>query len=110
MPNDALAWRRVDDGLVLHIALIPKSSRDEIGEVVKSVSGYALRVKVRALPDKGYANQAVIKLLSKWLGTPKTSFVLVSGSRSRYKTIKIIGSFEKIAKVLETRLQRGETA
>ena len=94
-------WKQTVDGVILHIVLTPKSSRDAIGDIVDTVSGRALRVKVRAIPDKGKANQAAIKLLAKWIRVPKTSVELVSGSRSRYKTIKYLGDSEKIIKLLE---------
>ncbi len=93
--------------MLLHISLTPKSSRDEIGEIIEGPSGVVLKAKVRAIPDKGKANQALIKLLAKSLRLPKTSMQLVSGSRSKQKTIKILGDFEEISKMLETSVRRG---
>ncbi len=94
-------WRAVEGGCALHISLTPKSSRDEIGEIIEGPSGLVLKVKVRAIPDKGKANQALIILLAKSLRLPKTSLDIVSGSRSKLKTIKISGGFKEILKMLE---------
>jgi len=101
------AWRAVDGGALLHILLTPKSSRDEIGEIVVGPAGLVLKAKVRAIPDKGKANQALIKLLSKSFRLPKTSFGITSGSRSRPKTVKISGDFKEISKMLETCVKLG---
>jgi len=50
-----------------------------------------LRMRVKAVPDKGKANAAVIALLAKALGVPKSSVTLVSGDTARLKTIQIEG-------------------
>lgn len=100
-------WRAVDGGVLLHISLTPKSSRDEIGAIVEGASGLVLKAKVRAIPDKGMANQALIKLLSKSFRLPKTSFEITSGSRSRLKIVKISGDFKEISKTLETCVKLG---
>ncbi|PHR91013.1 MAG: hypothetical protein COA69_13230 [Robiginitomaculum sp.] len=98
-------WRPVTGGVILHISLTPKSSMDAVGEIVEGAGGYVLKVKVRAIPDKGAANQAVVKLLGKWVGVPKSSLELVSGGRSRLKSIKISGNSADIVKVLEMRVE-----
>ena len=98
-------WRCDDDGVRLFVHLTPKASRDHVGACVVGPNGVVLKVRVRALPDKGKANQAVIKLLSKWLNVPKTSLELLSGSRSRQKCIKIYGKNVEILKLLETLIE-----
>lgn len=50
-----------------------------------------LRMRVKAVPDKGKANAAVIALLAKALGVPKSAMTLVSGDTARLKTIQIEG-------------------
>ena len=101
------AWRAVEGGALLHISLTPKSSRDEIGAIIEGPSGVVLKAKVRAIPDKGEANQALIKLLAKSLRLPRTSMELVSGSRSKLKIIKILGDFKEVSKMLETSIKLG---
>lgn len=51
--------------------------------------GRSLIVKVTAPPDKGKANAAVVKLLSKSLRLPKSAFSIVAGEKARMKTIEI---------------------
>jgi uncharacterized protein YggU (UPF0235/DUF167 family) len=50
-----------------------------------------LRIRVKAVPDKGKANAAVIALLAKALGVPKAAVTLVSGDTARLKTVAIAG-------------------
>ena len=98
-------WRVDVDGVRLFLHLTPKASRDVVGGVFESTDGVVLKVRVRALPDKGKANQAVVKLLANWLGVSKTSLKLLSGFRSRQKTIKIFGEKSEIVELLETRIK-----
>ena len=50
-----------------------------------------LRIRVKAVPDKGKANAAVIALLAKAMGVPKAAVTLVSGDTARLKTVAIAG-------------------
>jgi uncharacterized protein len=50
-----------------------------------------LKIRVRAVPDKGAANAAVLKLLAKSLGMPKSALELVSGHTARVKTVRVTG-------------------
>ena len=90
------------DCVRLFVHLTPKAAGDRVGEIMQMNTGAVLKVRVRALPDKNAANQALIKLLAKWLGVPKSSLELASGSCSRYKTIKIFGKTSEIVRMLET--------
>lgn len=51
-----------------------------------------LRVSVTAIPEKGKANTALIKFLSKTWRLPKSAFSIISGELSRNKALKISGS------------------
>lgn len=48
-----------------------------------------LKVRVSAVPEKGRANVAVIKLLAKALGISKSDINLMSGLTSRHKVFEI---------------------
>ena len=50
-----------------------------------------LRVRVSAPPVEGKANEALERLLAKALGVPKIAVGVVSGTRSRDKTVVIDG-------------------
>jgi uncharacterized protein len=55
----------------------------------------ALRVAVTAPPEKGKANRAIIALLSKKLGVPKSAIELASGETSPQKRLLIVGGSEQ---------------
>lgn len=85
------AWYRLSDkGLSLHLRVTPNAGRDAIDGVELRDDGSAvLRVRVSAVPDKGKANAAVVALLAKKLGIPKSLIALVSGETSRFKTLLV---------------------
>lgn len=56
--------------------------------------GDVLRVKVRARPEKGHANQALIDLLARRLGVAPGSLTIVRGASSRHKLVKVDGLTE----------------
>ena len=56
---------------------------------VIGMDGKVLKVKVRASPEKGKANQAVIDLLAKHYKVPKCSIIIKSGETSRVKLFLI---------------------
>ena len=69
----------------LQIKVIPSSSKDcTVGWLEDT-----LKIKVKAPPDKGKANKAVITVLEKTLSLPKDSVNIDSGLTSCLKTINI---------------------
>lgn len=71
----------------LQIKVIPSSSKDCIAGWLEDT----LKVKVKAPPEKGKANKAVIKTLEKTLELPKGSITISSGTTSTRKNIEISG-------------------
>ncbi len=53
--------------------------------------GHALRLRVRAPPEKGKANEAVIRLLAELLEVPPARIRVVRGTASRDKLIEVEG-------------------
>ena len=67
------------------IIVKPGTSQEKIVE-----SGdHELTVYLRAKPHDGEANTALIKLLAKYFGIPKTAIKITHGYKSRTKTIEI---------------------
>jgi uncharacterized protein (TIGR00251 family) len=67
--------------------------------------GDAYRVKLTAPPVEGEANKALIGILAKKMGVPKKSVQIVSGGRSRVKTISVEGlSIKEADELLKTSL------
>ena len=83
----------------IQIKVLPRSSRNQI---IGSDDG-VFRVKLTAPPVEGKANTALKEFLSKKLGVAKGSIEIVSGERSRQKSVRIHGLFpEEINRVLES--------
>lgn len=76
---------------IIHIRVLPRASCNEI---VCSDDG-TIRVKLTAPPVGGRANKALQKLLAARLGVPKRHVEIVSGERSRGKSIRVRGLTEK---------------
>ena len=80
------------DGAVLRLRVTPNARADSIEGIEPDAEGQdQLRVKVRAVPEKGRANAAVIALLAKRLGIPKSAFSVMSGDTSRNKRLAVSG-------------------
>jgi hypothetical protein len=85
-------WRLRDGKLVLSVRLTPKSARDEIGGVERLADGKAiLKARVRAVPQNGEANEALLRLIAKALHVPAASVRLESGASGRVKTVSLTG-------------------
>ncbi len=85
-------YRREPDGLLLFLRVTPNAGADRIEGVEQRDDGTAvLRIRVRAIPDKGKANAAVIALVAKALGVPKSAVALVAGDTARLKTLRLGG-------------------
>lgn len=95
------AWNLRGDALVLSVRLTPKSSRDEIGGLAGLADGrMVLQVRVRAVPEAGAANEALLRLLAKTLHMPVRSLRLESGATSRVKTLLLTGDTDALQAAL----------
>ena len=53
--------------------------------------GDAWKVRVKEAPERGRANEAVLRLLSETLALPRTALKLVSGHGGREKIVELTG-------------------
>lgn len=85
-------WKVDGEDLVLRVRATPNASRDAVEGAEADADGRPyLRVRVRAVPEKGKANKAVAALLAKAWGVPKSSVSVVKGETDRVKTLQITG-------------------
>lgn len=95
-------WRAVAGGVLLTLRVTPKSARDAIEGIETLSDGLTvLKLRVRALPTDGQANDAVAAVFSKALKLPKSSVVLERGGASRVKTLRLAGDPVRIIAKLE---------
>jgi len=50
-----------------------------------------LKIKVSAAPEKGKANQCLVKYLAKYLGVKKSEVSIISGTTSPIKHVQVSG-------------------
>jgi uncharacterized protein len=95
-------WAASADGVVLTVRLTPKGGRDAIDGIEQSADGrVVLKVRVRAAPSEGEANDALVRLIAKVVGVPPRAVILISGHTSRLKRLKIDGPAIALAESLE---------
>lgn len=100
-PEPALALRETDAGVTVRLRVSPRARRDRIdGAVAEADGSFALKVSVTASPDKGRANEAVIALLARALGVPKSRLEVAQGTTSRHKTLRVAGDPGALARRL----------
>lgn len=85
MDAESLALVPTSRGTLLQLAVRPGARASKI----LGVHGGSLRVSVAAPPERGRANQAALELLADTLGILPSALRLVTGTRSRTKTVLV---------------------
>lgn len=81
------------DGIRVHLRVAPRASRNGITGTMPGADGRTrLKVSVTAAPEGGRANAAVMKLLARAWGVPKSSLEVVAGATDRNKVLLVSGS------------------
>ena len=89
----------------ISLKVVPGSSRDE----VVGWLGDSLKVKVKAPPEKGRANEAVVALLADRLGIDSLSIAVVSGHGSPAKVVAVEGMSDEAIHRAFSREKPGKT-
>ncbi|MCD6109627.1 DUF167 domain-containing protein [bacterium] len=71
----------------LRIKVLPKSAKNEVVDIMDDNT---IKIRIKAVPEKGKANKELVKFLSKELDLPKTSVQIISGKTDQIKLIKIV--------------------
>ena len=91
------------DGVAFRVRLTPKGGRDALeGWAKASDDTVHLKARVRAAPQDGKANAALLALLAKELGVAKSALAIVGGDKARLKTVRASGD----TRVLQARLDK----
>ena len=85
-------WKVTPEGINLPIKVVPKCNRTEI---VAWENG-ELKIRLAAIPEKGEANQELIRFLAKFFKLPKSSFVITHGETSRHKIVQVATTLDKM--------------
>ncbi|WP_163848833.1 DUF167 domain-containing protein [Pseudooceanicola aestuarii] len=71
-------------GATIAVRVTPRAASNQV-----TVQDGAIRVRVTTVPEAGRANAAVVKLLARCLGVPKSALVLEQGQTARDKVFRI---------------------
>lgn len=94
-------WRVENDVLRVFVRLTPRGGRDAIDGVAVRDDGRAvLKVRVRAAPESGEANSALVRLLAKSLGVSSSQVTLVAGHTARIKTLSVAADAAGLVKAM----------
>jgi uncharacterized protein YggU (UPF0235/DUF167 family) len=89
------------DHLRLEVRLTPRAACDLIeGEKLLSDGRRVLAARVRAVPEKGAANEALLRLVAKSCGVARSRVSLVAGHGARLKSVRVEGDPERLAAAL----------
>jgi uncharacterized protein YggU (UPF0235/DUF167 family) len=93
---------RRSDGVVFLVRLTPKGGREAVEGWASAADGKShLKARVRTAPEGGKANAALIALLAKELGVPKSALAITGGEKARLKTVAATGDTSALAARLE---------
>lgn len=100
---NACAWTSSAHGVVIDVRLTPRSARDQI-EGLRSLSdGRAvIAVRVRAVPEDGKANDALLQVIARSLDVRVSDCALESGGKSRLKSVSVKGDPDALSRKLES--------
>ncbi len=83
--------RETEDGIIIPVKIQPNSSKEKVmGEYAEK-----LKIAVTSPPEKGKANKAIVKALTKWLNIKTSDIQIVSGEKSKDKEIFVRNITEK---------------
>lgn len=74
-------------GITIRVHVVPRASANK----VLGVHNGALKVALTAPPVEGAANKALVELMAKALGVPKSAVTIHSGETSRHKSLLVAG-------------------
>lgn len=91
LPEAAAIRERVDGKGLIEVRVTPNASADE---VILPLGGstHLLAIRTSAPPERGKANEAVLRLLAKALDLPASSLAIVGGATSRTKLVRVVDS------------------
>jgi uncharacterized protein (TIGR00251 family) len=80
-------FQQTNEGITIKFKVVPKSSKN-------SLAGWEngeMKIRLAAVPEKGAANEALIRFLAEILDIGKSSIRIIQGETSRHKRVCITG-------------------
>ncbi len=71
----------------LRVKVTPKSPKNEVTQILDDDT---IKIRIKAVPEKGKANKELIAYIAKELDLPKDKVQIISGKNDPLKLIKIV--------------------
>jgi uncharacterized protein (TIGR00251 family) len=79
--------KETSEGVVIRLHVIPNASKTEI----VGTHGEALKIKIKAPPVDGKANQAIVSFFSEFLNVARSKIEILRGDKSKTKSLLVRG-------------------
>lgn len=86
--------------VIIDIKVVPKASKSEVVGYV----GELLKIRISSIPENGKANKALCRFVALKLGLSESDVIVVSGLKSRTKSLEINLDISK--EDVETKLRK----
>lgn len=97
-----MVFEESQKGIILRVRLTPNSSCCKVNGVFVDPNGDEwLKVSVISVPEKGKANQELIKFLASKLKISKSDLQIIGGELDRYKKILVQADKEQMQVLTE---------
>lgn len=83
----SLTIQQVNQGVVFATKIVPGSSRTAICGLLDDM----LKIKVAAAPEKGKANQCLLRFLARTLGVKRNAISITAGQTTVVKHVQVLG-------------------
>ncbi len=95
-------FEETQKGVLLRVRLSPNSSSCKVNGVFQDVRGEGyLKVSVNSVPEKGKANNELLRFLSGKLKLAKSFIEIISGETDRMKKVLIRADLQIVVQWLE---------
>ncbi len=85
--DQVIEWKESGGAITFSVKVVPRSSRTEIA----GTEGDALRIRLKAPPVEGRANEALIEFLANTFRIGKANVEIVRGETGRHKLVRLKG-------------------
>ena len=93
--------KQSDAHTLISCKVVPKASKSEVVGWEEGI----LRVRLAAVPEKGKANEELLRVLAVALDIAKSQLKLISGETSRQKRVRVSGLSEADVRARLTRAE-----
>ena len=105
-PFESLKLTESPAGIAFSVHVQPRASRTE----VVGLHGDALKIRLKAPPVDGAANDELIRCVAERLGIARADVELVAGGTGRAKRLRITGAWSTPGAVRDRLLRPGDRA